>query len=240
MPTLTAAQLALVQATAKEAVACVTIPLPTPLYYCTGDDPFTHPDTSNVHTPKVMRASPPPQDTISRAKWAIDILDTDATLYSDWRDNWSDWSGISVTFEVFYRLPSDDDRSWVECYSVAWLKTSCEYQSQSRWFRINMMGSAGLRPRAGLEEGSYTLFQYAPDPAKPIRISTQENSRSISFPSGHRSPPPPPGGQYVPPRGYDIRRDPGSGGGRYSAWGNNPVSPAPNADAINQEGENTA
>ena len=188
MADLTAAQRAGEEAEQKQAVGLVKLGLPTPLTYCTGQDPFLHTD-SLLYTPRPMNLGAKiVTDEPLKSRWTIDLSDPDRELFDSWYDDHDDWANIAVGVYAYLRYPSV---GWTQVLTMAWFLTSVQHSDRRRMMRLLVSASVGLRPRAPSVRGDRSTFPWAPDPRKPIQIGDASYQRVSA---GHRGPPPEPGG----------------------------------------------
>lgn len=177
----------------------VTLSLPTPLYFCTGDsinwgvgpNDFLH---RPMMAPKIKLGDPDP------LSWYVMINDIDWSMYDDWRANYEDWGNFAVNFRKITRTPGESVYTTHSNFTLT--KTEMQMDMNDRWARISLSGAVGLNPKACLDEGSRTLFPEAPSVIDVIR----HGDKAVRFGGGSRGITTDPSGeerQYIP---LDVRR----------------------------------
>lgn len=195
MTTFSDSQLALLEAESVRAKLLVHLDLPTPVGYCSGQDPYTLGGV--VYRPRPLVIPDVSTQDPTRARWEIDIADPALALWDDFVDNPGDWEEITVTVYEIRSSRIDPAGSAETIYTIAWTFATSQVDPESRWLRLELRAALGLNPRAAGNEGNRDSYPLAPDPTIPITIAGGE--RYISVSSGYRSPPPPPGGEDDPP-----------------------------------------
>lgn len=183
---LTSTQLALLQARTQQIKASISIGITSPLRYCTGADAISI--DANWYTPRNMSFDEIKLDSPNSAACAIVLDDLDGVIRTAWYAE--RFSGVDV--DMYLHILTSDG-TWTEVIDLGWICTTCAFNKFGQ-FRLNLIGGAGLRPRAGLMTGSRTSFPFAPEAGEALRFGTG----GISFHPGNPTPPPPPGGTQTP------------------------------------------
>ena len=165
----------------------VTLDLPTPLYYCSGEDAVDY--DSQIYTPRVITAPKIRLAEMRSMGWYIVITDEDWSLYDDLDANVTDWGNFEVDFKKVIRVPGA--QSWTLYNQITMTKTDTNQNMNNREMKINLSAVVGNNKRACLTEGSRTNFSLAPSPQDVISIG----DRQTRFPAGSRSRHEPPGGE---------------------------------------------
>jgi len=164
----------------------VTLDLPTPLYYCTGDPIIQsghHFLTRSMKAPKIALAQP------SSNGWHILIHDQDWTLHDDLEANPSDWENFEVSFQKVTRVMGENAYSVLNLVTMTF--TEPTQNMEDRWMKLSLSAVVGLNKKRCLTEGSRTNFSMAPSPDDTI----QHGSRQVRFSSGSRRRAEPPAGK---------------------------------------------
>lgn len=186
MLTLTATQLALLQSHSQAVKAAVDIDITSPLRYCTGADPVQV--GGNWYTPRALKFDSIKMDAPLQATSAVVVDDLDGTIRALWYAE--RFSGVDVDLHILIRSGS----AWTSVVTLEWYASTCAFNQRGQ-FRINLLGGAGTRPRAGLMTGNRTDFMFAPEPGEAMRFGA--NGGGITFSSGNRASDPPPAGRQV-------------------------------------------
>lgn len=181
---LTATQLALLQSPSQLVKGAVAIGTVSPLRYCTGVDPIQI--DSNWYTPRMISFDDIKLDDPTGAATAVAIDDLEGDIRTAWYAE--RFSGLTADIYLFART---DGGTWTEVIDLSWIITTCSYNKRGQ-FRINLVGGAGLCPRAGLMTGNRTDFMFAPEAGEAMRFGA--TGGGITFSPGNPSPPPTPGG----------------------------------------------
>jgi len=182
---LTATQLALLQSPSQQIKGAVAIGTVSPLRYCSGVDPIEI--DANWYTPRMITFDDIKLDNPTGASTSISIDDLDGTIRTVWYSE--RFSGLTADIYLFART---DGGTWVEVIDLSWVITTCSFNRIGQ-FRVNLIGGAGLCPRAGLMTGNRSSFMFAPEPGEALRLG----NGGITFSPGIPNPPNPPGGGVI-------------------------------------------
>lgn len=174
----TTGQLAALASRYQSCTALIELPgLPQPRF-CTGDQPVAY--GGAVYEPRGMKIDSMVLDDPQRSRMAVSLDDLDGALrtlwYSGRMNDGIKYSGntITVVLEV----------NGADVIEIPWRCRACRVDRRAR-FRIELLGIATLRPRAGLVTGQRAEFFSAPEPGLQIRYA----NGGFTMPEGRDLPP---------------------------------------------------